>query len=81
MDKIIAFAKSIAQYVIHHRCLNLDIMVDENDNPRLIEYNINGMSTWLYQFNNGSAFGEYTDEIIEYCYKNIHNINRINIIF
>ena len=65
--KVEEFAKTVAAQIPFHRVLNLDVMIDANGQPRLIEYNIRSMSVWLYQFNNGSCFGSYTDEIIDYC--------------
>ncbi len=66
-ERIKKFAKSIAEANVYHRCLNMDIMIDEIGNPRFIEYNLTQMSVWLFQFNNSSCYGKYTDEIIEYC--------------
>lgn len=76
-DKVIEFAKYIGKNVPHHRLLALDIMVDKDDNPRLIEFNCEAYSMWLFQFTMGPALGEYTDEIIEYCKKNIDKAQRI----
>lgn len=66
-EQIKEFAKRIGEANIYHRCLNMDIMIDEYGHPRFIEYNLTQMSVWLFQFNNGSCYGKYTDEIIEYC--------------
>lgn len=76
-DKVIEFAKYIGKNVPHHRLLALDIMVDKDNNPRLIEFNCEAYSMWLFQFTMGAALGEYTDEIIEYCKKNIDNAQKI----
>ena len=76
-DKVIEFAKYIGKNVPHHRLLALDIMVDKDNNPRLIEFNCEAYSMWLFQFTMGAALGEYTDEIIEYCKKNIDKAQRI----
>ena len=65
--KIEEFAKTVAAQIPFHRVLNLDVMIDADGQPRLIEYNIRSMGVWVYQFNNGSCFGSYTDEIIDYC--------------
>lgn len=73
-ENVIDFAKSVGEKIPFHRCLNLDVMIDKNGNPRLIEVNISAMSIWIYQFVNGSCFGKYTDEIIDYCVKNKHKI-------
>ena len=34
--------------------------------PKLIEFNVDACSSWLYQFSTGTIFGEYTDEVIDY---------------
>ena len=69
-NRIKEFAIEIASYVTYHRCLAMDIMIDQKEYPRLIEFNISGLSTWFYPFAGSPMFGKYTDEIIEYCYKN-----------
>ena len=66
-EKVVRFAKSIGTYVPHHRLLALDLMIDKDGNPRLVEFNVEYYSMWLFQFTVGPAFGEYTDEIINYC--------------
>ena len=65
--KVIEFANKIGQHLIHVRMANLDVMIGKDGLPRLVEYNLSSMSTWLYQFDSGNAYGEYADEIIEYC--------------
>ena len=66
-DKICEFSKRVQECIIPHRCINLDVMIDSNGTPKLIEFNIRSMGIWAYQFNNSSCFREFTDEIIEYC--------------
>lgn len=66
-DKVLAFAKEAGSRIPHMRLLALDIMIDPDGNPRLIEFNCCGYSMWLFQFTTHGAFGPYTDEIIEYC--------------
>lgn len=66
-ENIVEFAKEVGRRIPYHRCLNLDVMLRKNGMPVLIEFNIGTMSTWLFQPNSGSCFGEFTDEIIEYC--------------
>ena len=48
-------------------------MLDKDDSPVLLEYNIRAFSVWLFQFTNGAGFGEFTDEIIEYWTQKIQN--------
>lgn len=66
-DKIIDFAKSISFYVMHHRLIALDLVLNKEGKPCLIEFNIRYYSCWLFQFTTGTALGMYTDEIIDYC--------------
>lgn len=66
-QEVIKFAKSVGHFVLHHRLLALDIVLDKNDKPHLIEFNVEGFSAWLFQFTTGSAFGNLTDEILGYC--------------
>lgn len=70
-NQILDFAKYIGECIPHHRLVALDIMIDDHNQPRLIEFNCKGYSMWLFQFTVGSAFGEFTDEIIEYCKNNV----------
>lgn len=65
--KVLDFAKTIGGCIPHCRLLALDLMIDNNGNPRLVEFNVEYYSMWLFQFTVGPAFGEYTDEIIDYC--------------
>ena len=58
---------------------NIDIMIDETGTPKLVEYNLSGMSTWLYQFNSGLAYGAYCDEIIDYCAKRLSEAGHVRI--
>lgn len=66
---VILFAKDVCKHIIHHRLVALDIAVDTNGSPKLIEYNITpgSFSSWLFQYSVGSVFGDFTDEILEYC--------------
>ena len=66
-EKVIKFAKSLSSYVPHHRLLALDIILQKNEMPVLLEFNVLYYSSWLFQYTTGPAWGEYTDEILEYC--------------
>lgn len=66
IEGIIDFSKSVGESIYHNRTLDLDVMLDEDNSPRLIEYNVDACSTWLYQFSTGPVFGEFTDEVIDY---------------
>lgn len=61
------FAINVAERIPYMRLLALDIMIDATGNPILIEFNHKYFSYWLFQLTNGTAFGEYTDEVIDYA--------------
>lgn len=64
-------AIAIAERNIHHRLLGLDMTIDNENNIRCIEVNNYGHEINFYQLNNGTLFGEFTDEVIEYCKNNM----------
>lgn len=72
-EQVKAFAEKISLRFIHHRLLALDIVLDKNNQPKMLEVNVQGFSAWLFQFTSGTAFREYTDSVMEYCAKNISN--------
>lgn len=72
-DKIVEFAKSVAERIFHNRTLDLDVMIDKDGSPKLIEYNVDMCSPWFYQFSIGPLYGEFTDEVIEYIKKKRNN--------
>lgn len=66
-EEVKQFACQIARKVTHHRLLALDLTVTSEGRPFLIEYNLKAFSYWFFMFTNQKPFGEFTDEIIEYC--------------
>ena len=80
-DRVKQLAKEVSESIPHLRLLALDIMLDINDNPVLIEYNVKAFSAWLFQFTSGTAFREYTDEIIDYCINHKSEATRIFLSF
>jgi hypothetical protein len=66
-DKIIGYAKRIAPSYYYHRLLGFDFCVTANDEIRLLEINCKNIEINFLQMNNGPLFGEFTNEIIEYC--------------
>mgnify|MGYP003417697729 CR=1 FL=1 len=80
-EHIKAFAEKVASALPHQRLLALDIMLDANNSPVLLEYNIRGFSVWLFQFTTRAGFGEYTDEIIEYCTQHRKEATRVSVLF
>ena len=66
-EEIKEFAKNVAKEIPHHRLIALDIGIDKDNKPILIEYNIGAFSYWLFQFSGQPALQGFTDEIINYC--------------
>lgn len=71
-ENVKQFAKSIANNVAHHRLIQHDIMLDDENRPRLIEYNVDAPGIWTAHFTGQQVFGEFTDEIMQYCSRNKH---------
>ncbi len=61
-------AIELSRKYLFHRVLSFDFFVDSFDNIMLVEINT-GAAPWL-QFIAGPLFGEYADEVIEYCNEN-----------
>ena len=66
-DDVISFSKYIGTCIHHHRLIALDIALNENGKPILIEYNLRKFGYWVFMFTNQEVFGKYTDEVIDYC--------------
>lgn len=69
-EKVIHFAARVGNCVLHHRLLALDIVMTEDNQPKLLEINVSGYSSWLFQFTIGPALGDYVDEIMDFCRRN-----------
>lgn len=67
---VLDLAKRSAEQVHHHRVLALDVMMDYNDQPRLIEVNPLGQGMFIFQATIGPMFREFTHEVISYCEQN-----------
>ena len=70
-DQIKAFATKMCTRFIHHGLFALDIVLDKNNNPKMLEVNVQGFSAWLFQFTSGTAFREYTDSVMDFCLREI----------
>ncbi len=69
--KVKEFAKQVAGYNHHSRLLALDITVDSDGNPRLIEINIEGFSFWLFLYCGQDVFNGETQFVIDFCNKKL----------
>jgi hypothetical protein len=64
-DKVQDFAVLISNEIIHHDLVALDLYLDENNNPKLVESNVGSFAAGWYQRAGYPAFGEFTDEILQ----------------
>lgn len=71
---IINLAFEIAQKMALQRLLSFDIILNRENVPRIIEINIKNQTITTIQTTIGPFFGEYTDEVIEYCRSNVNKI-------
>lgn len=62
-----ALAEDVASRLSHMRLIAFDISIDHTGRPRLIEFNIDGFSFWIFALAGQLSLGDYTDEIIDYC--------------
>ena len=64
------FAIKISKRLPHMRLFALDIVLDATNTPKLIEVNSNNFSVKFLQLTKQPVFGEYTNDVIEYCKNN-----------
>jgi len=64
---MVRLAKQISPYFPHHRLLGFDFAVDSSGKTRLLEVNNLYVGIINQQMSCGPLFGEYLEEVIEYC--------------
>jgi len=72
--KIVELAFYIAKKMPLQRVLSFDLILDKNDEPRVIEINIKNQTVDVVQTFSSSFFGSYTNEVINYCVENKYKI-------
>ena len=60
-------AIEIAAAYHYHRLLGFDFCVDADQHIRLMEINTRNVGIINQQMNTGPLYGEYTEEIVNYC--------------
>lgn len=75
-DEYLNFAVEIAEKFIYDRFLGLDIFRDEKGLMRIMEVNLGHIGTDLPHLIGTPMFGDFTDEIIDYCHTNKHKLDR-----
>lgn len=66
-DKVMELVTYVAKKNVPNRLLSFDILLDEDNIPHVIEFNIKNQTVTTIQTSGRTFFGEYTDEVIEYC--------------
>ena len=73
LDKVYNISIDLASQIYYGHLLALDFTFNETGDPLLIEINCQGNGVSQYQMNNGSLFGEYTKEILDFCQQKMKN--------
>lgn len=60
----------VCNRVFFSRLISLDLVLDQKRKWRMIEVNFTGITIRSPQYHGMPVFGEFTDEILEYCKKN-----------
>lgn len=70
-----SFSKQVSGSFPEMRLFALDIVLDKDNTPKCIEVNTQSFTCYFLQLTQGPVFGEYTDDVIEYCKKNKGKLN------
>lgn len=62
--------KKLAAKNIHSRIMGFDLCLDESGDIKVIEINNQYAEINFYQMNGSPLFGNYTDEVLDYCKNN-----------
>lgn len=64
----------VASKMTNHRLISFDVILDNNDNPKIIEFNLRSQTITTIQATMYPFFKEFTEEVLEYSKKNLNNI-------
>lgn len=70
-DKVLRLAFEGARRIPLDRVLSFDVLLDKDNNPHIVEFNLKCQTITTMQTTYKTFFGEFTDEIIEYCLEKI----------
>jgi len=73
-EEIRKVVTDVAITMTNHRLISFDVILDKNNIPKIIEFNLKYQTVTTIQTTMGAFFGKYTDEVIDYCQKHINNI-------
>lgn len=66
-NDVLSFAKKVAEQTTHLRLLAQDIIIDNNNNARLIEFNVDGFWWGASMYSGRIPLGNRFNEVIDYC--------------
>lgn len=69
-DQMLRVSLQVASKIFYARIICLDLCYDNEGRWRMLEVNINSTTLKFAQFFGSTFFGEFTDEVREYCIKN-----------
>jgi hypothetical protein len=69
-DRMADAVRKIASQILNFGLISFDVCTDESGCPRIIEINIGNQESAFIQAINGPLFGDFTDEILDYCLMN-----------
>lgn len=79
-ERVMEFSKRVGERILHHRLIQLDIMLDSNNEPHLIEYNLGGPSIWMAMFTGQQVLSDYREEILEYCINGKEKVQKVQFV-
>lgn len=65
-DKAVELSLHVARCIPHHHLFALDMAIDKNGKPMVLEYNIGGFSAHAGYFCGQTVFGPYIGEVMEW---------------
>ena len=69
-EKMVSLSKDIGHKIFYARISSIDLILDCNDNWRVIEINLFGQTIRFAQYAGQPFFGKFTDEVVEYSRSN-----------
>lgn len=68
-DKVRELVVEASRYLLHHDLIAYDIALDTENNPKLVEFNIEGFSSWFFLMSGNSVFRGLDEKVMARCYK------------
>lgn len=72
-DEVKRFAIGVHERIPYHDLIAMDIALNEQNKPILIEINVGAFSSNFFQLTTSSTFKEYTDIVMDYCTQRLKN--------